>query len=115
MCSRVVLIARILAQSLVHPLYSNFLQDSLIFTFIKLFLSFRLSYVISLKYLRLWWPWRQGPPLPIPNREVKPASADGTAPKGGRVGRRHPQAPHSNVRGFFYTLFLGMEMMSSYL
>ena len=27
-----------------------------------------------------------GPPLPIPNREVKPCSADGTA-NGGRVGR----------------------------
>ena len=27
-----------------------------------------------------------GPPLPIPNREVKPANADGTAPPGGRVG-----------------------------
>ena len=27
------------------------------------------------------------PPLPIPNREVKPASADGTA-NCGRVGRR---------------------------
>ena len=26
------------------------------------------------------------PPLPIPNREVKPACADGTAPPGGRVG-----------------------------
>ena len=26
------------------------------------------------------------PPLPIPNREVKPAIADGTAPPGGRVG-----------------------------
>ena len=30
------------------------------------------------------------PPLPIPNREVKPAIADGTARKGGRVGRRRP-------------------------
>ncbi len=29
------------------------------------------------------------PPLPIPNREVKPYKADGTAVKGGRVGRRH--------------------------
>ena len=29
-----------------------------------------------------------GPPLPIPNRAVKPASADGTARKGGRVGYR---------------------------
>ena len=28
------------------------------------------------------------PPLPIPNREVKPTRADGTAPQCGRVGRR---------------------------
>ncbi len=28
------------------------------------------------------------PPLPIPNREVKPVRADGTA-YSGRVGRRH--------------------------
>ena len=28
-----------------------------------------------------------GPPLPIPNREVKHTNADGTAPPGGRVGR----------------------------
>ena len=28
------------------------------------------------------------PPLPIPNREVKPVRADGTAPQCGRVGRR---------------------------
>ncbi len=27
------------------------------------------------------------PPLPIPNREVKPAGADGTAMQCGRVGR----------------------------
>ena len=30
-----------------------------------------------------------GPPLPIPNREVKPACADGTAMQCGRVGGRH--------------------------
>ena len=29
------------------------------------------------------------PPLPIPNREVKPDSADGTANFCGRVGHRH--------------------------
>ena len=29
------------------------------------------------------------PPLPIPNREVKPDSADGTANICGRVGHRH--------------------------
>ena len=28
------------------------------------------------------------PPLPIPNREVKPVSADGTATPSGRVGSR---------------------------
>ncbi len=28
------------------------------------------------------------PPLPIPNREVKPLCADGTGQKSGRVGRR---------------------------
>src|SRR5690606_24002459 len=32
--------------------------------------------------------YRRCPPLPIPNREVKPARADGTAVTGGRVGRR---------------------------
>jgi hypothetical protein len=35
----------------------------------------------------LGWLWRRGPPLPIPNREVKPASADGTGVTPGRVGR----------------------------
>ena len=30
----------------------------------------------------------EDPPLPIPNREVKLTSADGTAPPGGRVGSR---------------------------
>ena len=35
------------------------------------------------------------PPLPIPNREVKPARADGTAPPGGRVGRRRPSGSPS--------------------
>ena len=32
--------------------------------------------------------YRRCPPLPIPNREVKPARANGTAVTGGRVGRR---------------------------
>ena len=31
----------------------------------------------------------EDPPLPIPNREVKLTSADGTAPPGGRVGSCH--------------------------
>ena len=32
----------------------------------------------------------EDPPLPIPNREVKPRSADDTASTCGKVGRRHP-------------------------
>ena len=44
------------------------------------------------------------PPLPIPNREVKPACADGTAMQCGRVGGRHffLEAPcFSNETGCF--------------
>lgn len=49
------------------------------------------------------WPWRRGPPLTIPNREVKPVCADGTAIPSGRVGSRLPRkVPHSFVRDFFY-------------
>ena len=41
------------------------------------------------------------PPLPIPNREVKPACADGTAMQCGRVGGRH----------FFFKEALSSTMM----
>jgi hypothetical protein len=42
------------------------------------------------------------PPLPIPNREVKPPMADGTAQQCGRVGSCHIHliTPHSNVGRF---------------
>ena len=36
----------------------------------------------------LWWFYRGCSPLPIPNREVKPLMADGTAQTCGRVGSR---------------------------
>ena len=52
------------------------------------------------------------PPLPIPNREVKPGRADGTAPQCGRVGRRRPhvQGPFLKVRALhFLYVFLGYE------
>ena len=50
---------------------------------------------------------RRGPPLPIPNREVKPACADGTAIRG-RVGRRPTYtAPRPDGRGAFY---LGQDL-----
>ena len=48
---------------------------------------------------------RQGPPLPIPNREVKPARADDTAIPGGKVGRRQDYNQAFNclaIEGFFF-------------
>ena len=47
------------------------------------------------------------PPLPIPNREVKPACADGTAMQCGRVGSRLLSKIRIRVlRIFLETLFL---------
>ncbi len=47
--------------------------------------------------------YRRCPPLPIPNREVKPARADGIAVTGVRVGRRRiSQAPQLMLGGFFF-------------
>ena len=44
------------------------------------------------------------PPLPIPNREVKPVRADGTA-SSGRVGRRHFSERFFKVlRNLFFVL-----------
>ena len=43
------------------------------------------------------------PPLPIPNREVKTASADGTAHCCGRVGRRpFFETPFPQGNGVFF-------------
>ena len=45
------------------------------------------------------------PPLPIPNREVKPGRADGTAPQCGRVGRRLLEGVSCrNARDSFFVL-----------
>ena len=46
------------------------------------------------------------PPLPIPNREVKPACADGTAMQCGRVGSRLLSKTESLVNDKFTRLFL---------
>ena len=47
------------------------------------------------------------PPLPIPNREVKPDSADGTALSCGRVGHRHFFSKRAlvNAKALFFVLF----------
>ena len=45
----------------------------------------------------------EDPPLPIPNREVKLACADGTATPCGRVGSRpFKQRVHSKMSGLFF-------------
>ena len=57
---------------------------------------------LSSKILR--WLIKRGedPPLPIPNREVKLTSADGTAPPGGRVGScRFSKSPTEKSAGLF--------------
>ena len=47
------------------------------------------------------------PPLPIPNREVKPVSADGTAIPSGRVGSRQPSETfRRNSGGLFLCLLI---------
>ena len=44
------------------------------------------------------------PPLPIPNREVKPVRADGTA-SSGRVGRRHFSERFFKIEGPLFFIF----------
>ena len=51
----------------------------------------------------LRWLLRRGSPLPIPNREVKPACADGTAICG-RVCRRLSLEPQLFKLGFFFLM-----------
>src|SRR3954465_11169285 len=52
----------------------------------------------------LWWFFQGCSPLPIPNREVKPLMADGTAPRCGRVGSCHIllKAFRVNERLFYF-------------
>ena len=47
------------------------------------------------------------PPLPIPNREVKPDSADGTANVCGRVGHRHfyKKGASANAKALFSCIY----------
>ena len=61
---------------------------------------------ITLKIFRCLYRWC--PPLPIPNREVKPTRADGTAVTRGRVGRCQilKKPCNSKLQGFLvYKLF----------
>jgi hypothetical protein len=55
------------------------------------------------------------PPLPIPNREVKTASADGTAFTCGRVGRRHSLIASDSLlsRRLFFAINLQLKLSES--
>ena len=53
------------------------------------------------------------PPLPIPNREVKPTCADGTAMQCGRVGNRLLSVRASRTK-VFGALFVYIYFISSY-
>ena len=46
------------------------------------------------------------PPLPIPNREVKPDSADGTANVCGRVGHRHFYKERASVTEVLFFCYM---------
>ena len=57
------------------------------------------------------------PPLPIPNREVKPACADGTAMQCGRVGGRllFTTSRSPEDRDVFGTLFLRQRFLDFFV
>ena len=59
-----------------------------------------ISWKTDIKILKTYGDYNTGvPPLPIPNREVKPGSADGTA-SSGRVGRRRSSESLTALWGF---------------
>ena len=62
-------------------------------------------YIINSSLKRYLGGYSSGvPPLPIPNREVKPTRADGTALHRGRVGRRR-FSETSKIKFFGVSLF----------
>ena len=56
-----------------------------------------------------WWLWRRCPPLPIPNREVKPVIADDTALVRGKVGRCQPFTGEP-ITAPFFVAYRGTEI-----
>ena len=71
-CSRAILIAR----RLIVQIFFNRLREivCVFFRYVKILVPSK-----KWKAKNLGWPLQRGSPLPIPNREVKPVSADGTA------------------------------------
>ena len=73
--------------------------------------SLATSYLLLVTKKRYLGGYSSGvPPLPIPNREVKPTRADGTALHRGRVGRRR-FSETSKINVFGVSLFLYLESL----
>ena len=85
-CQELNDISRLCNKSLLDKNSICFFRDSLLFIMIYKFLCTRR--VINRSLIKAIDSVGD-PPLPIPNREVKPNSADGTAKICGRVGHRH--------------------------
>ncbi len=66
------------------------------------------SYMLFLRSKDIFGGYSSGvPPLPVPNREVKPAHADGTTVTRGRAGSRRffkIRAPYNPLKGKYGTL-----------
>ena len=79
-------------------------------------INLRIYYIISrINYIKIFrCLYRRCLPLPIPNRAVKPARADGTAVTGGRVGRCLIlyRAPSVILKGLF--VFVAFFIVNNY-
>ena len=82
----------------IYFLYLSMLRYCLITIGLNQCLINKLSKATNL----LRWLLRRGSPLPIPNRVVKPACADGTAICGRVCRRLSFEKPCSNERGFLF-------------
>ena len=82
----------------IYFLYLSMLRYCLITIGLNQCLINKLSKATNL----LRWLLRRGSPLPIPNRVVKPACADGTAICGRVCRRLSFEKPRSNERGFLF-------------
>ena len=80
----------------------NFLiKNTSLSQYVKIFCNVDQFKLITHCKTTLRWLLRRGSPLPIPNREVKPACADGTAICGRVCRRLSFENPVSYETGFF--------------
>ena len=71
-------------------------------------------YIINSSLKRYLGGYSSGvPPLPIPNREVKPTRADGTALHRGRVGRRRFSREFIRMNRLSFCIYTPRKLISS--